>query len=228
MADVARLRIPPLRVIVPMKPLDQAKSRLWTDVPTLMRNGVTLMMLDTVVRAAVSAIGPTAVQVVGGDDAVRQVTADAKAEWVEDPGRGLNGSLWTSIRKAFDDGCRAALFLPGDLPLIEADDVVEIAMASEEYSRPVGVRAHDGGTNALLVTAARPFEPRLGVESFAKHAVAAYEAHTFLKPLELRKVEFDVDSFEDFKWAREHIAGFNQRLYDWQARLHAAAAKEKA
>jgi hypothetical protein len=45
-----------------------------------------------------------------------------------------------------------------------------------------------------------------------------------LKPLQLERVAFDVDSFEDFQWARDNITGFNQRLYDWQARLHKAAA----
>ena len=54
---MVRRRVPPLRVLVPMKPLDQAKSRLWTDVPTLQRQGVILMMADRVVRAAVEALG---------------------------------------------------------------------------------------------------------------------------------------------------------------------------
>ena len=206
-----------------MKPLDQAKSRLWTDVPSLQRNGVTLMMLDSVVRAAVSAIGPTAVCVVGGDAAVRDVAAEAKAEWVEDSGGGLNASLWAAMGAAYRGGCLATLFMPGDLPMIEADDVVQIAMGSEEYARPVGVRSSDGGTNALLVPAAHAFEPRLGIKSFAKHAVAAYESGASLKVLDLPRVAFDVDSFDDFQWARDNIPGFNQKLYDWQAKLHKAS-----
>ena len=222
-ASVARRRVAPLRVIVPMKPLAEAKSRLWTDVPTLQREGVTLMMLDTVARAAVEAIGPESCYVIGGDERVRRVAEDAGALWREDPGGGLNAALGDAMRAAYAEGCLATLFMPGDLPMVQHEDVVRIAMASEEYTRPVGVRADpDGGTNALLVPAGYAFQPRLGVDSFAKHVAAAGEVGATLQALDLPRVAFDMDSFDDMVWAREHITGFDQRLYDWQARLHTA------
>jgi 2-phospho-L-lactate/phosphoenolpyruvate guanylyltransferase len=218
---VARTLVPPLRVVIPMKPLEQAKSRLWTDVPTLQRQGVTLMMLDTVVRAAVGALGATAVRVVGGDGRVRDVVRKAGAGWAEDTGGGLNAAVLAAMQAAYADGCAAALFMPGDLPMVEPDDIVAIAVASLENTRPVGVRADpDGGTNALLVPATCAFGPRLGEDSFAKHEAAAQEAGATLTALDLPRVAFDVDSFDDMIWARENISGFSQKLYDWQGHLH--------
>jgi 2-phospho-L-lactate/phosphoenolpyruvate guanylyltransferase len=216
---VAIVSGPPLRVIIPMKPLDQAKSRLWTDVPSLEREAVTLLMLDTVVRSAVGALGPLAVRVVGGDARVQRVTQAAGAAWAEDPGGGLNPSVLSAMQTAYAEGCTAALFMPGDLPLVEVDDIVAIAAASAEYTEPVGVRAEpDGGTNALLIPAACAFGPRLGIDSFAKHTAAAAEVGATLKALDLPRVAFDMDSFDDMVWARENIPGFSQKLYSWQGR----------
>jgi len=218
-----RRRVAPLRVIVPMKPLADAKSRLWTDVPTLQREGVILLMLDTVVRAAVDALGPGACVVVGGDGRVRAVAEEAGAEWQEDPGGGLNAALWQTMQAAYAEGCAATLFMPGDLPSVQQEDVVQIAAASEDHTHPVGVRAEpDGGTNALLVPAACAFEPRLGQDSFAKHVAAAANAGATLRLLDLPRVAFDMDSFADMAWARANVIGFDQRLYDWQSRLHDA------
>jgi 2-phospho-L-lactate guanylyltransferase len=213
-----------------MKPLGQAKSRLWTDVPTLERESVTLLMLDTVVRAAVAALGPTAVRVVGGDALVQGIVRDAGASWSKDTGGGLNPSVWSAMQAAYADGCAAALFMPGDLPLVEAADLLAIASASAEYAKPVGVRAEpDGGTNALLVPATCRFGPRLGVDSFAKHTAAAQEVGATLTAVDLPRVAFDMDSFDDMVWAKQNIAGFAQKLYDWQAWLEdSRTTKENA
>jgi 2-phospho-L-lactate guanylyltransferase len=217
---VSNTHASPLRVIVPMKSLDQAKSRLWTNVPTLECQSVTILMLDIVVRAAVAALGSTAVHVVGGDLLIQRLIAEAGATWSEDTGGGLNASVLAAMQSAYSEGCAAALFMPGDLPMLEPNDIVAIAIASKDNTQPVGVRADpDGGTNAMLVPATCAFDPRLGEDSFAKHAEAALQVGSTLLALDLPRVAFDMDSFEDFVWARENIAGFGQKLYDWQAWL---------
>jgi 2-phospho-L-lactate guanylyltransferase (CobY/MobA/RfbA family) len=197
---VSNTPVSPLRVIVPMKSLDQAKSRLWANVPKLECQSVTMLMLDIVLRASVAALGPTAVRVVGGDVLIQRLVMEAGA--------------------AYSDGCAAALFMPGDLPMLESNDIAAIAIASKKNTQPVGVRANpDGGTNAMLIPATCAFGPRLGEDSFAKHAEAALQVGSTLVALDLPRVAFDMDSFEDFIWARENIAGFAQKLYDWQAWL---------
>lgn len=219
----------PLRLIVPMKSLDQAKSRLWVNVPTHEREGVTLLMLDTVLRAGVAALGSTAVHVVGGDAFIQGVVSDAGAIWSEDSGEGLNPSIWAAMQSAYVDGCRATLFMPGDLPSVHAEDIVAIATASLDSTRPVGVRAEpDGGTNALLIPATCAFSPKLGFDSYAKHTAAAEEAGTPLTTLDLPRVAFDMDSFDDMIWAGNNIPGFSKKLYDWQDWLQTQRPKENA
>ena len=218
-----------LRVLAPMKPLDEAKSRLWADVPAPERRAAVLGMLDRVVRAAVDACDVVggACTVVGGDDAVRRAAEAAGAGWIPDPASGLNAALWSAMRAAYADGAQAALFLPADLPLITREDVLALVEASQGYARPVGVEAAaDGGTNALLVPASCAFEPRLGEDSFAKHRAAADEAGSPLVALSAANLAFDVDTAADYAWAKANVAGFASALADWAAWLDGAPVPE--
>lgn len=220
----ARRRPPSLQTIVPMKPLAEAKTRLGEGLPALQCRALVLMMLDGVVRAAVDAGGPGSCTVVGGDEAVEQVAAQGGARWTPDPAGELNASVWAAMQEAYAGGARAALFLPGDLPMITSGDVSALLAASEECSRPVAVRAHDGGTNALLQPAASAFRPLLGRGSFAKHRAAADRSGAPLRIVDLPGLAFDIDTRADYEWANDHIAGFAARLSDWQVWLYHGCA----
>ena len=211
----------PLRTVVPMKPLAEAKTRLWDDLPPLERQAVVLLMLERVVAAAVSATAREACVVVGGDKVVREVAEACGARWVPETADGLNAALWAAMRGAYADGAEAALFLPGDLPLVVGDDVHALVDASNGYSATVCVRASsDGGTNALLQPAGTAFEPLLGERSFEKHCAAAAAAGAALVTPDLPRIAFDLDTRADYEWARQNVAGFAQSVYDWETWLN--------
>ena len=207
----------PLRTIVPMKPLAEAKTRLWDDLPPLERQAVVLLMLERVVAAAVSATTRGACVVVGGDAVVREVAEASGARWAPDSADGLNAALWAAMQAAYVDGAAAALFLPGDLPLVLDDDVRALVAASDGYAATVCVRASsDGGTNALLQPAGTAFEPLLGERSFEKHCEAAAAAGVPLVTPDLPRVAFDLDTRADYEWTKRNVAGFAQSVYDWE------------
>ena len=206
----------PLRTIVPMKPLADAKTRLWDDLPSLERQAVVLLMLERVVIAAVGATARGACVVVGGDDVVREVAEASGARWAVDDTEGLNAALWSAMQAAYTDGAEATLFLPGDLPLITGDDVLALVDAGDQYAKAVCVRASsDGGTNALFQPAGTAFEPLLGERSFEKHCEAAAAAGAALVTPDLPRVAFDLDTRADYEWAKENVAWFAQSVYDW-------------
>lgn len=211
----------PLRTLVPMKPLAEAKTRLWDDLPPLERQAVVLLMLERVVAAAVGATARGACVVVGGDEVVREVAECSGAHWASDTADGLNAALWAAMRDACADRADATLFLPGDLPLILSDDVRALVAASDAYAATVCVRASsDGGTNALLQPAHTAFEPLLGERSFEKHCDAAAAAGVPLVTPDLPRVAFDLDTRADYEWAKENVAWFAQSVYDWEAWLN--------
>ncbi len=207
----------PMQTIVPMKPLDEAKTRLWDDLPPLERQAVVLLMLKRVVAAAANVTARGACVVVGGDDVVREVAEASGARWAPDTADGLNSALWAAMQTAYADGAEATLFLPGDLPLITGGDVGAVITASDHYAASVCVRASsDGGTNALLQPAGTAFEPLLGERSFEKHCDAAVAAGATLITPDLPRIAFDLDTRADYDWAKENIAGFAHSVYDWE------------
>ena len=213
----------PLRTIVPMKPLAEAKTRLWDDLSPLERQAVVLLMLERVVAAAASATARGACVVVGGDEVVREVAEAAGARWAPDDTNGLNAALWAAMQSAYADGAEATLFLPGDLPLITGDDVHALIAASNGYTATACVRAaSDGGTNALLQPAGTAFEPLLGKQSFRKHCEAASAAGATLVTPDLPRIAFDLDTRADYEWAKENVAWFAQSVYDWEEWLRGA------
>ena len=219
----------PLRTIVPMKPLAEAKTRLWNDLRPLERQALVLLMLERVVAAVVSATTRGACVVVGGDGVVREVAESSGARWVPDDAGGLNAALWAAMQAAYADGAEAALFLPGDLPLILDDDVRALATASDGYAAMVCVRASsDGGTNALLQPAGTAFEPLLGERSFEKHSEAATAAGVPLVTPDLPRLAFDLDTRADYEWVKENVAWFAQSVYDWEDRLRAGYALNRS
>ncbi|MYB42394.1 MAG: 2-phospho-L-lactate guanylyltransferase [Chloroflexi bacterium] len=204
-----------------MKPLAEAKTRLWDDLRPLERQAVVLLMLDRVVAAAVTATARGTCVVVGGDEVVREVAESCGARWTPDTSYGLNAALWAGMRAAYADGADATLFLPGDLPLITSDDVLAVIAASDGYAATVCVRASsDGGTNALLQPAGTAFEPLLGERSFDKHCEAAAAKGATLVTPDLPRVAFDLDTRADYEWAKENVAGFAQSVYDWETWLN--------
>ena len=136
--------LPHWHAVIPMKPLAEAKSRLAASLPPLARHALVLMMLQRVVTAVLGGRGSCRCTVVGGDDRVRQVAELAGARWMPDPASDLNASVWAAMQSVYAEGAEAALFLPGDLPLITAGDVDEIALAGRGLTHPSGFQARRG------------------------------------------------------------------------------------
>ncbi len=200
-------------VVVPMKPLATAKSRLAPEVADATRRAVALLMLRRVLDAAGRALGPAACRVVGGDETVRRVAREAGWGWAPEPGHDLNSSLWLAMERCYEEGAAAVLFLPADLPEISPQDVTAVVAASRGLTRHVGVAARgDGGTNALLLPSGCAFPPELGDASFARHQALALAQGAPLETLAVPGLGFDVDTPADLEWARAHVRGFAAEL----------------
>ena len=158
--------------IVPMKPLQRAKTRLADALTPSERAAVSLGMLRRVVAAA-QASSLSGVWVIGGDVVVRQAAERAGAKWRKDYGGNLNDSLAIAMRQAFKCG-NAALYLPADLPFVTACDIDALLKASCDGATLAFAPAkRDGGTNAMLIPCGSPFRPALGKRSFCRHKAQA-------------------------------------------------------
>lgn len=197
--------------IVPMKPLQRAKTRLSDALTPSQRAAVSLGMLRRVVAAAQTS-SLSGVWVIGGDAVVRQAAERAGAKWRKDCGGNLNDSLTIAMRHAFKCG-NAALYLPADLPFVTACDVNALLSASHNGAALAFAPAkRDGGTNAMLIPRNSPFRPALGKRSFCRHKAQAQRLGIAFAVCESDGFGIDLDTPADLAVCAAAEPGFVDNL----------------
>src|SRR5690606_36964630 len=140
-------------VIIPVKPLNRAKSRLATVLTPEQRQQFAESMfrhvLDTV-RQVPQVIGTL---VISRDSKALSIARDYDAKTVQETGTPeLNSALTRATQVVATWGVGSVLVLPADLPLVKAEDIVNILMMGR--GMPSVVLATDqnqDGTNALFM-----------------------------------------------------------------------------
>ena len=207
--------------IVPMKPLAQGKTRLSGELSQQQRMALSLNMLRRVLRAITgsahasgnaSSVG--SVWVIGGDSEISQVATEEGASWYEEEGADLNETLWLTFQRAFALDS-AAMYIPGDLPLVKSSDVNGLLAASGNLKNVTLAPSRlGGGTNGILVLPgmARPFRPHLGPDSFQKHLAHASSNGLSTAIYYSPGLAFDLDTFDDLRAYEYHEPGLLERL----------------
>ena len=173
---------PRITAIVPMKKLDESKTRLAEALTPRQRADVVLGMLRRVLSAikatgvqatGIQATGIDAVWVVGGDQRVQAATEDLGGLWMDELGQDLNDTLGIAFGKVSEQG-GSALYVAGDLPFLKATDLHGILGATRRQNNiTLAPARRDGGTNGILVPYGISFTPDLGPRSFTRHLAKA-------------------------------------------------------
>jgi 2-phospho-L-lactate guanylyltransferase len=117
---------------------------------------------------------------------------------VHDPGGGLDAAIAAGIRAAVAADARTAVVLAGDLPLLEADDILALVRAAEGTRAVViATDRHGTGTNALVLRPPHVIQPAFGPNSAARHRLAAATAGASVRSIELGRVALDIDTPDD-------------------------------
>lgn len=181
-------------VLVPVKRLDVAKSRLRGTVEDVPHQALALALAQDTVVAARACPAVEAVLVMTDDDEAAEALGALGARVHRDPpGGGLN-ETFTLGRSLVTDVPVAAL--TADLPALRP---LELAAALRAAANgPPGVRrfvADTPGTGTVLLTAppGLPLEPRFGERSAAAHAESGAVALTGTWPTLRRDVDLPAD-----------------------------------
>ncbi|HET7407931.1 MAG TPA: 2-phospho-L-lactate guanylyltransferase [Mycobacteriales bacterium] len=186
-------------VVVPVKRLPAAKTRL-RPPGTVRREDLALAMALDTVQAALACPAVSTVVAVCDDPVASPRLAALGAEVVADePDAGLNPALahGVGVATAARPDCGVAL-LSSDLPALQAADLAEALDQAAAYD--VSVVADHAGTGTVLLTALPgvPLAPAFGAESLAAHTAAG--AVALESPLE--RLRRDVDTAEDLEATR--------------------------
>jgi 2-phospho-L-lactate guanylyltransferase len=188
------------RVLVPVKPLARAKSRLVAATGDALRPALALAFAQDTVAAALACAPVAGVTVVTDDPLVAAAVRALGASVVPDlPGRGLNAALAHGDRAVRERTPQAPLAaLNADLPALRPAELARVLEAAGETDRSFLADAAGIGTTVLAVAPGRALAPAFGGPSRARHlASGAVE----LTPGDVAGARRDVDTAADLRAA---------------------------
>ncbi|WP_309095153.1 2-phospho-L-lactate guanylyltransferase [Streptomyces sp.] len=187
-------------LVVPLKPLAQAKSRLADTADDGLRPDLALAFAQDTV-AAVLACGAVRDVAVVTDDARagRELAALGAAIIADEPGSGLNAALAhaAAVVRSLRPGSPVAA-LNADLPALRPRELSRVLDAAAEFPRAFLPDAAAIGTTLLAAAPGRALRPAFGTDSRARHrASGAVE----LSLTAVDSVRQDVDTGDDLRSA---------------------------
>ncbi|CAL9294105.1 2-phospho-L-lactate guanylyltransferase [Streptomyces sp. SudanB182_2057] len=187
-------------LVIPLKPLARAKSRLADTAGDGVRPGLALAFAQDTVGAALACAEVPDVAVVTDDELAGRELAALGARIVPDvPGGGLNAALahGAAVVRRHRPGAAVAA-LNADLPALRPAELSRVLAAAAEFPRAFLPDAAGVGTTLLAATRGRELRPAFGVDSRARHrASGAVE----LAPAGVDSVRQDVDTGADLRAA---------------------------
>ncbi len=191
-----------LWAIVPVKPLDEGKSRLAGILTASHRKALVRSMLENTLEALAAAEVVHRSLVVSRDPAGLELALRRGSEALqEDCLPELNASLEFASRFAAERGASMTLALPADLPLVTARDIQALVKCARvEPCVVIAPDRHTEGTNALLTRPPGVIQYRFGTGSFNVHCQEATQTGIRLHVCERPGFELDIDLPEDLEY----------------------------
>jgi 2-phospho-L-lactate guanylyltransferase len=184
--------------VVPVKETSDAKQRLAAVLSGVRRQQLALAMLEDVLAALAQVRGLAGILVVTIDRAATAIAARHGARVLTDgAGDGHTGAVAAAARRLVAAGCDM-LQIPGDVPLVEPEDIVRVIAAQTGVPAFAIVPAHDErGSNAVLCAPADAVPLRFGEDSYFPHLAAAAEHGIEPAVLRLPRLALDIDTPAD-------------------------------
>jgi 2-phospho-L-lactate/phosphoenolpyruvate guanylyltransferase len=187
-------------LVIPLKPLALAKSRLADTAADALRPGLALAFAVDTVTAALACTAVRDVAVVTNDELAGRELAALGARIVpDDPRAGLNAALAhaaAAVRATLPDSAVAAL--NADLPALRPPELARVLDAAAQFPRAFLPDAAAIGTTLLAVAPGHELLPAFGPDSRARHRASGA---TELRPTAVDSVRQDVDTGEDLRAA---------------------------
>lgn len=186
--------------LIPVKRLEQSKSRLFSTLADGERQALTLAMLEDLIEALAASGAVSRIAVTTPDETVAARARAAGAEVVMRPEPGLNAALEDAIERLDPAPDEALLVVLGDVAGATGEDLRKLVAAGCSSPERPGLwlaPSSDGGTSALLLVPARAIRPRFGRDSARQHLEAARSAGIAGQVVSLPSLAIDLDQPED-------------------------------
>ena len=193
--------------IVPVKPIQRAKSRLAKVLSRDERATLSRQLLKNTLEtlAGVSQVERTLV--ISRDSEALAIARSQGARTVAEWGNPqLNKALVRASLVAQGYGVSAVLVLPADLPLLTKEDIEKLISVSGKPPEVVLAPDRRGnGTNAILSSPPGLIEYDFGPDSFEQHIERAKAAGARVEICNLPSLELDLDIPEDLEYLQKEL-----------------------
>jgi 2-phospho-L-lactate guanylyltransferase len=194
--------VPSAWALVPIKRFPAAKSRLATVFSREECNRLAEAMARDVLRALIAAPEISGIAILTAEPSLPRFPEAAGARlFAETPGGDYCADLAAAAATLAASGVRTLVVLPSDLPTLSAASIRALLTAHTETPEGVTVAAaHDGGTNALVLTPPTVIPFLFGPDSAARHLEAATARGVACQRLDIPAFARDIDTPEDVQW----------------------------
>lgn len=196
----------PIAVVIPVRSLESAKSRLGEVLDAEERRDLVTGLLRRTIAAARDA-GLDPVLVVSDDREVAALASAAGASTIGQHRPGLNAALDDARDASAGDGVVGLVVLPADLPLVDADAVRALAGELRDGRDATVVLVpdrHGRGTNALALRPPGIIPFSFGPDSRTAHRRSAERAGARYVELD-GPLSVDLDTPEDLLLVEDRL-----------------------
>jgi 2-phospho-L-lactate guanylyltransferase len=217
--------------VVPIKNTSDAKRRLAGVLCGARRQELALAMFEDVLATLACVRELAGMLVVTVDPAAAAIATRHGARVLSDGAcEGHTGAVAAAALQLAREGM---LTVPGDIPLVEPDDVRQLIdvhhnSAGRDPRTFAIVPARDErGSNAILCSPAGIVPLRFGVDSFVPHLAAAKRCGIEPVVVHLPRIALDVDTPDDMALFLDTPSHTRARalLEEWRVRLHDGALR---
>jgi 2-phospho-L-lactate guanylyltransferase len=192
---------PIIHAVVPVKDTRQAKQRLAGVLSGAQRQELALAMLEDVLAALARVDELAGILVVTADAAASAIAARYRAGVMDEGARdGHTGAVAAAVRRLVGDGM---LTVPGDIPLLEPDDVRRLvsvhreAMRRSAHAFTIAPARDEQGSNAVLCSPVGAVPLRFGEDSFFPHLAVARSSGIEPEVVRVPRIALDIDTPQD-------------------------------
>jgi 2-phospho-L-lactate guanylyltransferase len=190
-------------ILVPVKNLRNAKQRLSPLLDSSDRTELAHAMLVDVLRA-IADYNADDVSLVTSDPFALDLAKQHGFEVIRDDSNvSETDAIAMATELCASRGVQSTLVVPGDIPLIEAEDIRAIYESAPAKGSALVPSTDKRGSNAVLRRPAALFPLRFGSDSFMPHLAAAIATNTSCVVLSLPRIGLDVDTPEDLQQLAE-------------------------
>jgi len=186
--------------IIPVKPLNRAKSRLARALKAHTRAALVRSLFSRTLDVIAQVERINGVIVVSRDLTILELAHQRNAITLMESESGLNSAITQAAQWAQANHARAVIVIPVDLPLITAADLdAVIDRAEEERCVVIAPDRHEDGTNVLLVSPPDAIQFAYGASSFNVHRAQAIERGLIVHEYRSPTTAFDIDVPDDLE-----------------------------